>query len=202
MLKSGLTVKVAGEDSLADYASIPMEFTVNSVLDVVGRPGFPGGFSLREMPVKAPWVKDYRPATGESRQQELTRFCCEHNHAYFLALLDDRPVGAATGIRFCEDAEYYCLLGGSRDTAILHDIRVHPDYARQGVGTLLFGAFRDWAVEQRLGLLKIETQNINVPACRFYANMGAYLGGVQQHAYPEFPDEVQLLWFVEIWGRM
>ena len=42
--------------------------------------------------------------------------------------------------------------------------------------------------------MKIETQNINVPACRFYARQGCRLSAIVSHAYAEFPDEIQLIW--------
>jgi len=43
-------------------------------------------------------------------------------------------------------------------------------------------------------MLKVESQNINVPACRFYDAQGCELRAVQHGAYPDLPDEVQLLW--------
>jgi hypothetical protein len=43
-------------------------------------------------------------------------------------------------------------------------------------------------------LIKVETQDINVPACRFYGRMGYELIETNRNAYPEFPDEVQLIW--------
>jgi hypothetical protein len=46
--------------------------------------------------------------------------------------------------------------------------------------------------------IEVETQNINVPACRFYARMGCRLGAVDRQAYPEFPNEVQLLFYKRI----
>jgi hypothetical protein len=46
--------------------------------------------------------------------------------------------------------------------------------------------------------MKIETQNINVPACRFYAKHGFILGAVNRFAYPELPDEVELIWCKEL----
>jgi len=41
----------------------------------------------------------------------------------------------------------------------------------------------------------VETQNVNVPACRFYARMGCVLGGIHRFAYPELPGEARLLWY-------
>jgi hypothetical protein len=43
-------------------------------------------------------------------------------------------------------------------------------------------------------LLKIETQNVNVPACYFYRRMGCTLASIDSLAYPDLPDEVQLMW--------
>lgn len=45
-----------------------------------------------------------------------------------------------------------------------------------------------------LGTLMAETQDVNVPACRFYARQGFMLGAVNHGAYPDLPNEVQLLW--------
>jgi hypothetical protein len=41
--------------------------------------------------------------------------------------------------------------------------------------------------------LKIEPQNVNVQACRFYQNMGCTLGAIDRFAYPGQAGEVQLL---------
>jgi hypothetical protein len=43
--------------------------------------------------------------------------------------------------------------------------------------------------------LEVETQNVNVPACRFYARMGCTLGAINCFAYADAPDEVQLRWY-------
>jgi hypothetical protein len=50
--------------------------------------------------------------------------------------------------------------------------------------------------------LKVETQNINVPACRFYVKQGCVLGAIHRFAYPEFPDEAQLLWYKDLPGSL
>ena len=47
-------------------------------------------------------------------------------------------------------------------------------------------------------MLKAETQNINVPACRLYAKHGFALGAINRHAYTELPDEVELVWSKEL----
>jgi hypothetical protein len=62
-----------------------------------------------------------------------------------------------------------------------------------------------WCREQGLKMLKIETQNVNVPACRFYASQGARLGAINRFAYadatwsrPDVQDEVMLLWYYKL----
>jgi ribosomal protein S18 acetylase RimI-like enzyme len=68
----------------------------------------------------------------------------------------------------------------------------------QGVGSALFEAVEAWAVSRNCRQLKIETQNINVAACRFYARHGCVLRTVNPFAYPQLPDEVQMLWYKDL----
>ena len=77
---------------------------------------------------------------------------------------------------------------------VLSDLRVHPDYRDRGIGRELFQAAVRWGKERGCKLLKVETQNINVPACRFYARQGCVLGSVNRFAYPDLPEEVELVW--------
>ena len=62
----------------------------------------------------------------------------------------------------------------------------------------LFRAAEAWSRDRGCRQLKIETQNINVPACRFYLRQGCVLGGINRFAYREFPEEVQLLWYKDL----
>ena len=70
------------------------------------------------------------------------------------------------------------------------------DRARLGVRALAMQGARAEAWARACGAtwLKVETQNVNVPACRFYARQGCVLGAVDRFAYPALPDEVRLLW--------
>ena len=86
-------------------------------------------------------------------------------------------------------------LGGRDDIAVLWDIRVSPGERSAGLGSALFQVAADWAVARGCGWLKIETQNVNAGACRFYHKMGCTLGAIDRFAYPEAPGEVQLLWW-------
>jgi ribosomal protein S18 acetylase RimI-like enzyme len=90
------------------------------------------------------------------------------------------------------------MLEGREDLAILWDIRVSPEVRGQGIGSALFRAAEVRAGAEGCRQLKVETQNINVAACRFYARRGCVLRAANQMAYAEFPDEVQLLWYKDL----
>ena len=87
------------------------------------------------------------------------------------------------------------MLGGRDDVAVLRDIRVSPRERGGGIGSALFRAVGGWAAARGFRWLKIETQNVNVPACRFYHKMGCALGAIDRFAYPGQPAEAQLLWW-------
>ena len=80
------------------------------------------------------------------------------------------------------------------DAAVLWDLRVAPRNRGEGVGRALFAQAERWARAQGKRRLLIETQNINVAACRFYEAMTCDLVSIERAAYPEFPDEVRLIW--------
>jgi GNAT superfamily N-acetyltransferase len=188
-------VEVTEETSarLADYARIPISFEVHSVLDVTAPAGGFGGLVLAERRLDAPWVKNYDAGSEHplrwSERFEMSRW------GFFAARVDGRRVGGAT-VAF--DEEGVDMLEGRSDLAVLWDLRVAPDARGQGVGAALFRAAEAWAAARGCRQLKVETQNVNVPACRFYARQGCVLGAIHRFAYPDLPDEAQLFWFRDL----
>jgi GNAT superfamily N-acetyltransferase len=87
------------------------------------------------------------------------------------------------------------MFEGRGDLALLWDIRVAPGHRGRGVGRALFEATEAWALTRGCRELKVETQNINTPACRFYAALGCQLRVVRENAYPECPGETQFLYY-------
>jgi GNAT superfamily N-acetyltransferase len=90
------------------------------------------------------------------------------------------------------------MLEGREDLAAIFDLRVTPELRGRGLGYALLAAAETWAKAQRCRHLKVETQNINVAACRFYARQGFTLGGIDRFAYPSLPQEIQLMWYKEL----
>ncbi|HEY0020443.1 MAG TPA: GNAT family N-acetyltransferase [Longimicrobium sp.] len=179
---------------LGQYARVPIAFEVREVLDLVVRDGGLGGFALVERPLDVPWMKNYDDYAGERPSRWAIRFDVSR-WGLLTAHAEGRPVGGAV-VAF--NTPGVDMLEGRRDLAVLWDLRVAPEMRGRGVGAALFGAAEAWAVARECRQLKVETQNINVPACRFYARQGCVLGVINRFAYPTLPDEVQLLWYKDL----
>ena len=93
------------------------------------------------------------------------------------------------------------MLEGRADLSVLWDLRVAEEYQHQGLGSALFEKAAKWSRAQGMKEMKIECQNNNVRAARFYAGKGAVLGAINARAYqgrPELEEEVQLLWYYSL----
>ena len=180
--------------ALPEYARIPIIFTVDRVLDVTNRDDGSGGFALSERHLVVPYEKDYDAIAGEGPLQWSHRFDLS-KWALFTARFAHGIVGGAT-VAF--DTPGVAMLEGRPDLAVLWDIRVAPDARRQGVGSALFQRVEGWAQLHSCRQLKIETQNTNVRACRFYERQGCQLRAIDRTAYPDLPEEIQLLWYKDL----
>ncbi len=181
------------EESIAiapELVLIPISFEVKSVFDISAPDSGLGGLLLSERELDEMYVKDYDSIGGEGPAEWADRFDVS-NWGLIWAHSNGVRVGGAV---VAYDTSGVDMLEGRRDHAVLWDIRVAPEARSQGVGSALFRAVEAWAVARSCRQLKIETQNINVPACRFYARQGCVLGAINRFAYPELPGEVQLLW--------
>ena len=119
------------------------------------------------------------------------------NWGVFAARVEGRRVGGAV-VAF--NTPGMIMLEGRDDLAVLWDIRVCPEARGRGVGSALFCAAEAWAKARGCRQLKVETQNINVAACRLYEHQGCMLTAIDRFAYPELPDEIQLLWYKVLAG--
>lgn len=176
-------------DCLGEYASIPIAFEVKSRLGIHLIDGGLGGIRLVEEPV-APYTKDYDAIPGEGPASWPERFHTE-NWAVFAAYDGATRVGGAV---VAWNAPGVDMLRGRDDLTVLWDIRIHPYWRGRGIGRSLFAEAVRWAVARGCVSLEIETQDINVPACRFYRCQGCTLKSLCIDAYPEAPGEAQLIW--------
>lgn len=110
------------------------------------------------------------------------------------------------------DALFLLAETGERDiagfiTASLHNSHiVSIDYLatdsalrRHGAARKLMSAVHRWAEAKKAAGLRLETQNVNVPACLFYRQYGFELAGYDRYLYDALPqpekDEVALFWY-------
>lgn len=80
------------------------------------------------------------------------------------------------------------------ELAVLWDLRVAPAYRRKFVATALVNASETWARGRGCTGLKVETQNTNPAACKFYMASGFFLAEAMRDAYPGLPGDVKLIW--------
>ncbi len=191
-----ITYKKVDKTYFTQYDLIPMRVHVSSYykIDKINR-GL-GGFNLVETPIN-PYLKDF--CTGEDetvmrweRQWDIS------NWAFFMAFDGDKPIGAATIVSRTKGIN---MLSNRDDLAVLWDIRVDDAYKQQKVGQTLFNMAANWCRSQGFVQMKIECQNNNVPACKFYHKQGAVLSVIDEYAYynePEYRHEAQFIWLLNL----
>lgn len=189
-----MTVEVREEPiaGLAAQADISIAFTVDRVLAPTVTTD---GITFAEVAVAEPWAKDYDAVAGHTPRDWARRFDVS-TWGLLVAGDGDERVGGAVVAFGTPNVD---LLDGRTDLAVVWDLRVHPEHRATGIGTSLWCAAEEWARARGCRHLKVETQNINVAACRFYARMGCTLGTIDRFAYhPDLPDEIALLWYREL----
>jgi len=192
-----IEIREAGPDELRQYAAIPIAFEVESILRVELLDRGLGGIALREEHLDTPYTKDYDSYEDAGPERWQTRFEIR-NWGIFIAVYGGRNVGGAA-VAF--DIPGVHMLEGRHDLAVLWDLRVAADLRRNNIGTRLFQHAVNWCRARGCTHLKIETQNINVPACRFYAKQGCRLGQIHRYAYvghPQLKNEVMLIWYLDL----
>ena len=183
-----ITIKEESMAVLGEYARVSIAFMVESKCVAVPNE-CAAGWTLTEERVDPPWIKDYDAVEPPTRW--LNQGWDISNWIVISAFSCSERIGGAViawktaGVDFLE---------GRDDVAVLWDIRVAPAWRRKGIGSVLFRRAIELATIWDCSELKIETQDINAPACRFYAKQGCRLVSVEADAYPDFPKEVRLVW--------
>ena len=191
-----MNVTVVEDDpaNLAEYARIPIGFTVTEVFDENALAALLRGDDAFATPIAEPYWKDY-DVHQDSRPTEWPRRFDLSRWTILAAFDDEQRVGGAAVI--VEDPQIELLREGD-ERALLWDLRVAPARRGRGVGSALVRKAAELAARRGARSLRVETQQINVAACRFYAYLGFQLARVTRGAYADLPDEIQLLWDKEL----
>lgn len=176
---------------LADYEKVSIAFRVETFFRLELIENGLSGVKLIEETPENPFIKDYDAFDNDRPTRWAERFDLS-NWGFLSAFDGEKRIGAAT---IAWKTPPVFMLEGRDDLACLWDLRVAPEYRGKGVGNQLFASALNWARTRNCCLFKVETQNVNVPACRFYARQGCHLGAFNLHAYPESLKEIQLIWY-------
>lgn len=183
----GIVVIEESTDVLPLYEQIPMAFLASKKVSLDGLLESQGA-NMREIEVE-PFRKDYDDCE-EDRPTSLPKRFDVSNWALIGAFCDGRRIGGAILARSTPGLN---MLEGRDDLALIMDIRVHPDSRGQHIGEAVMKGALEWAARNCCTELKVETQDINGPACRFYYSQGFRLAEVNERVY-EGLDETQLIW--------
>ncbi|EID56017.1 GNAT family N-acetyltransferase [Saccharomonospora xinjiangensis] len=128
-----------------------------------------------------PYTKDYGFDV-----EELAGYLDRQDGDLFVAMVRDARIG------------YVAVSEGWNGYAVVEDIAVDVAHRGTGAARALMDAAIEWAREAGLSGLRLETQSINVAACRFYRRYGFVLGGHDRFLYRALDPstrEVALYWY-------
>jgi ribosomal protein S18 acetylase RimI-like enzyme len=165
-------------DNQADLNRCDNSFTVEAELCLGAEDGRIG-YTVRPV---IPYVKRYGPEVYDAQA-----YIHQSDHAAWLAYVD----GQLTGQILVQ--EHWNRL------AIIWDIAVDPPFRCRGVGHRLIEEAIRWARERGLPGVMLETQSINVAACRLYESCGFSLGGFDGYLYRGIEREtreIALFWYL------
>ncbi len=185
-----ITIKEETMTALGEYTKVSIAFMVES--KYVALPNAcAAGWTLTEEQVYPPWIKDYDGGEPPTRWLRWDT----SNWRILSAFSGDQRIGGAIVVHDSPELDF---LEGRDDVAALWDIRVDPEWRGKGIGAMLFESVVDFARSRRCKEIKVETQDVNVPACRFYEKQGCRLIRVTPNAYPGWLGEHEFIWLLEL----
>lgn len=187
-----VVLETPNQEVLEEYSKISIAFEVDSFFRLEWSNNGLNGVSFVEEAV-SPYLKDYDSVDENPRL--LANDFDLRNWVVISAFDGTSRVGGAI---IAYRTEGVNMLEGKDDLAVVWDIRVSKAYRGMGVGSKIFQRCVDWAKENNCTRLKVETQNNNVKACKFYVSQGAKLSNLNRYAYNDYPDEIQLIWSIDL----
>ena len=173
-----ILVRQADRDSIGDVRSGDGFFTADRRLVVSATNDVLRHHTVARPPVQ----KRYPPEVVD-----YPSYVDNPDKAIFIAYAGRRAAGQ---IRLCRYWNQY---------AYIEDIAVDPGFRRRGIGERLLRRAIEWAHARQLPGVMLETQNINVPACRLYERCGFTLGGCDRFLYRGLhpgTEEIALYWYL------
>ena len=118
--------------------------------------------------------------------EDYTTFLDNPQKVIFFADVDGTPAGQIKLVPWWNKFAY------------VEELSVDTEFRGIGVGRALMTRAIEWAKEHNFPGLTLETQDNNVPACRFYEKCGFVLSGFDLYAYRNLdnPSEIALYWYL------
>ena len=116
-------------------------------------------------------------------------FIAQNDRCIIFAYISGQCVGQ---VRFARNWNRYVHIA---------DLAVKQEFRRQNVGRILILATIQWAVAHHHVGISLESQDVNLAACRFYRKLGFTLGGFDEHFYQQIPEvhgQGALYWYLDI----
>lgn len=177
-------------EELEEYGNIPFYYITNKKYELKKINNGLGGIILELIDVEE-YYKDFGSKVDHWKEMfDLS------NWEFFAAYNENGKMVA--GCTIATKTHNCNMLEKREDLAVLWDIRVSNEYKHKGIGQKLFELIRKYAKENGFKQLKVECQNTNPAAVNFYHKQGMKLCAINEYAYPEYPNETQLLWYVDL----
>lgn len=137
-------------------------------------------WTYEEVLFDEPYNKSY-----QAEELNLEEYISNPNKVMFYALQDDTIKGQIL------------IKKNWNDFCYIDSISVAGSARGMGVATSLLKNAQDWALKSNLKGFMLETQDINLGACRLYIKNGFVLGSVDTILYNNFKtkDEKALFWY-------
>ena len=157
-----ITIREIDKDTLQDANQCNGDFTVDSKLILHVEDGVIHYSVVRVQP----YVKQYG-----FEQDDYSDFISNSESTVYFAYVDGLLAGQIV------------LKRNWNNYAWINDFVVDVEFRRHGIGCALMQQAVVWAKDKQLPGIMLETQDVNVPACRFYEKFGLTLRGFDTHLY-------------------
>ncbi len=142
-------------------------------------------YTVKDIPI---YEKSYsEEPTGQADDTDDSEYINNPDQVVYLAFAEQQAVGRIV------------LKKNWNRYALIDMIQVDKQFRRHGIGRQLMEQAKRWALERGLPGIMLETQSINVQACRFYERCGFVIGGFDQYVYKGIPavsGEVAVYWYL------
>ena len=185
-----ITYKEIGKDRLKEYGEIPFYYDTTKKYELTKINNGIGGIKMDLVDVPL-YHKDF----GTRTERWIELFDLDKWKFFVACDEEDRLIAGCT---IAANSKNCHMLEGKDDLAVLWDIRVSDEYKHQGIGQKLFDMALEYVKKAGYKQLKVECQNTNPAAVNFYHKQGFILGAINEYAYPDYPNETELLWYLDL----